>query len=81
MVADKVEVTSAKAGSSEAYIWTSEGKGEFTISESKDKIQGTKIQLHFEKRYMQNFLDKFSIKNIVKTYSDHISFPIELLTK
>ena len=79
MVADKVEVTSAKAGSSEAYIWTSEGKGEFTISESKDAIKGTKIQLHL-KQDMQNFLDKFSIKNIVKTYSDHISFPIELLT-
>lgn len=79
MVADKVEVTSAKAGSEETYIWSSEGKGEFTITESKEQVRGTKILLNLKKD-MNNFLDKFSLKNIVKTYSDHISFPIELLT-
>ncbi|MBT4879270.1 MAG: molecular chaperone HtpG [Alphaproteobacteria bacterium] len=78
MVADKVTVISTKAESEQSYIWVSEGKGEFTIEESTEKVNGTRISLHM-KQGMENFLDKFNIKNIVKTYSDHIAFPIELV--
>lgn len=77
MVADKVTVISKKAGSKKAYKWESEGEGQYTVEESDEDIaQGTKITLHI-KEGLDEFLDKHRISHIIKTYSDHISFPVE----
>lgn len=78
MVANKMTVISNKAGSKKTHIWSSKGSGEFAISEAEEQIQGTKIILDL-KDDAKEFLDSFRIKNIVKTYSDHIAFPIELV--
>ncbi len=76
MVADYVEVISTKAGSDKTYIWASKGEGEYTIGESEEKLhRGTKIILHI-KSESDNCLDQFYIKNIIKSYSDHIATPI-----
>ncbi|MCG8510922.1 MAG: ATP-binding protein, partial [Rhodospirillales bacterium] len=77
MVADKVEVTSRKAGEDQAWIWVSDGKGEFTISEGTRDSQGTTVKLFIEKAEKE-FLEPLRIRNIVKTYSDHIGVPILL---
>lgn len=80
MVADKVRVISSKAGENKAFKWESEGTGEFILEEISDDIRGTKITL-FLKQDFDKFLDKFNVKNIIKTYSDHIGFPIELIAE
>ena len=79
MVADKVSVVSNKIGSDKVYMWTSEGKGQFTVEESDIKHRGTKIIIYLKKE-SDAYLDKFHVKHLVKTYSDHIVFPIELIT-
>ncbi len=75
MVADKVEVLTAKAGSDKAYLWTSDGKGEFTIDESKRDGRGTTVTLHLAKDATE-YLEEMRIENIIKSYSDHIGIPI-----
>ncbi|PIR39653.1 MAG: molecular chaperone HtpG [Alphaproteobacteria bacterium CG11_big_fil_rev_8_21_14_0_20_39_49] len=77
MVADEVSVISKKAGEKEAYKWTSKADGKYSIEEvSEDISSGTVITL-FLKEDSEEFLDKHRIKHIIRTYSDHISFPVE----
>ncbi len=75
MVADKVTVVSTRAGSDESWQWESDGAGEFTISPAEAAPAGTSITLHLKKGEEQ-YVDKFRLRHIVQTYSDHISFPI-----
>lgn len=77
MVADKVEVTSTKAGEENSFKWSSNGESGYEIEEVDSAPRGTQIKL-FMKDSEVEFLDEFRIRHIVKTYSDHISFPIEL---
>lgn len=80
IVADKVTVTSRRAGADEAWQWESNGEGEFTIAavEGKNAPRGTAICLHLrEGSDYDVYLDKFRLKHIVETYSNHISIPIE----
>ena len=78
MVADEMVVTSRKAGEKEVWQWRSSGDGEYTLKQLTDSslTRGTSITLHL-KADEDEFLDKFRLRHIVKTYSDHISFPIE----
>src|SRR3978361_503265 len=48
MVADRVEVTSRKAGSEEAFTWASEGAGQFTLAPATREQPGTDILLHIK---------------------------------
>ena len=79
MIANKVEVLSRKAEESELWLWQSEGNNSFSIDLAEnnlfDSTSGTKIILHL-KEEAKEFLDRFHIKNIIQTYSDHINFPI-----
>jgi len=75
MIADKVTVISARAGQSESWQWDSEGAGEFTIAPASKADHGTDITLHL-KDGQEQYLDKFRLRHIIQTYSDHISFPI-----
>jgi len=80
MVAEEMEVISHKAGEKETWLWKSRGEGEYTIKqlETCDFNRGTSVTLHL-KSGEDDFLDKFRISNIVKTYSDHIAFLIVLM--
>ena len=79
MIADNVEVISKKYNSTKTYDWKSSGGGSFTIGESLENIdRGTKIILHL-KEGENDFLDRFHIKHIVQTYSDHINIKIEFI--
>jgi len=75
MVADKVEVTTKKAGEEQAFLWTSAGDGEFEIENTTMEGHGTTIVMHL-KEAEDEFLEVHRIDTIVKKYSNHIPFPI-----
>ncbi|MBI2241578.1 MAG: molecular chaperone HtpG [Magnetospirillum gryphiswaldense] len=75
MVADKVVVTTRKAGESQGWRWESDGKGAFTISEAHDAARGASLELHLRED-AQEFLEAFRLKSIIKRYSDHINIPV-----
>ena len=79
MVADEMEVITRKAGEKDVWKWRSKGDGEYTLKklENEEMTRGTKIILHL-KAGEDEFIEKFRLRHIIKTYSDHISFPIEL---
>jgi molecular chaperone HtpG len=79
IVAAKVIVNTRRAGltAEHGVRWTSTGEGEFDL-ETIDKVdRGTEIILEL-KEDQDEFLDDFRLRNIVKTYSDHISMPIQM---
>ncbi len=78
MVAEKVEVLTRRAGEDEAWLWTSDGRGEYTIAEAERPERGTSVTLHLGKDE-DEFLDPGRLRSIVTTYSDHIGFPILLV--
>jgi len=82
MVADKVDVISRKAGEDDAFLWSSDGQGSFELSKISGELpsRGTTIILHLRKD-LDEYLDKFRIRHIVSTYSDHISIPIEWINE
>ncbi len=75
MVADKVEVTSKKAGEEKAFTWISTGDGEYEIIESEKESHGTTIVLHL-KEDESEFLEEYRLTSIITKYSNHIPFPI-----
>ena len=76
MVADDITVLSTKAGQKKTWQWHSTGDGSYDICEATEKHpRGTSVILHL-KDNQKEFLDKHRIKHIVKTYSDHIGFPV-----
>lgn len=77
MVAEKVVVTTKKAGSEQAYSWISDGSGEYEILECKKDTHGTQIALYLKKDEKQ-FASRWEIESIIKKYSEHVAFPIFL---
>ncbi len=77
IVADTVAVTSRRAGSDEAFRWTSAGDGQFTLEAASRAERGTTIVLHL-KDGEDEFLDGWNLRRLVRTYSDHIGFPIRM---
>ena len=77
MVADKVTVTSRKAGAAKTHSWESDGLGTFTVEEAEKTPRGTTITLHL-KEDAKDYLDAWKIESVVKAYSDHIAHPIML---
>ena len=76
MVADKVTLTTRKAGSPAAgCCWESTGDGTYTIEECDKATRGTEIVLHL-KEEMQEYLDEWKIRSIVKKYSDYVQYPV-----
>ncbi|MED5239233.1 MAG: molecular chaperone HtpG [Pseudomonadota bacterium] len=81
IVADKVTVETRKAGAddSSGVRWESDGKGEFTVEPVQRDQPGTSVILHLRED-AQEFLDPFKLRQVVNQYSDHVAFPIRLLT-
>jgi molecular chaperone HtpG len=83
MVADRIEVTSRRAGTDNTWTWSSTGGTGFDLApageEQASRVQrGTEIVLHIKKD-SERYLQRFELERIVRTYSDHILFPIELM--
>lgn len=79
IVADKVIVTSRKAGdpAEQGVRWESEGKGEFTVETVSATRRGTEIVLHL-KEDAKDLANEYRLREIAKRYSDHISLPIKM---
>ncbi len=84
MVAQKVEVKSKKFGSDQAFKWISEGADGYDIEPcDMDKI-GTVITMYLKENTddenYDSFLQEYTLKNLVKKYSDYIKYPIKMMT-
>ena len=78
MVAERVEVISRRAGEEHAWRWTSDGRQGFAIEELGEPApRGTSVILHLREE-AKEFLDEFRLRQIVRSYSDHIAVPILL---
>ena len=77
MVASKVEILTKKAGEDNAWSWESDGVSGFEIKEAKKESNGTEITLYL-KDEDKNFTDTIYLRHIIRTYSDHIDYPIVL---
>ncbi len=77
MVADRVEVTSRRAGDDQAHRWTSDGRGQFEVEPAERAQSGTTVTLHLNDDGKE-FASRYRIEGIVKRYSNHIPHPIHL---
>ena len=77
MVANKVEVITRRAGEEQAYKWISDGVDGFEISETTREKIGTDIKLYL-KEDAKDYTDTIYLRHIIRTYSDHINYPIVL---
>ena len=77
MVADKVEILTRRAGEDKAWFWVSNGVDGFEIREAEKKTNGTEIKLFLEQDE-KNYTDSIYLRQIIRTYSDHINYPIVL---
>ncbi|MCA9632622.1 MAG: molecular chaperone HtpG [Myxococcales bacterium] len=77
LVADEVRVVSRRAGSEEAFAWTSEAKESFAIEATERGERGTDVVLKLKDDAKQ-YLDGWRIRQLVTRYSDYVSHPIEL---
>ena len=77
VVSESVDVTSHRAGEDQAWTWSSDGLGEFTIAEAEQASRGTSITLHLKDEEGE-FLEAHRLRSVVKRYSDHIAIPVIL---
>lgn len=77
IVAHEIELITRKAGTdeNEATHWQSKGEGEFTLTKTTRDKAGTTVILHMREDDL-DLLNEWSIRDIVKKYSDHIAYPI-----
>ena len=75
MVADRVDVLTMKAGEDKAWLWSSDGRGEFTIEPAERDGNGATVILHLNKGEKE-FLEQPRLAHIIKEHSDHIGVPI-----
>jgi molecular chaperone HtpG len=83
MVAERIVVTSRRAGSDEVWTWSSSGSSGFDIAPAAEEVakriaRGTEIVLHL-KPEAKKYLETYEIERIVGAYSDNIQLPIELV--
>jgi molecular chaperone HtpG len=83
MVADRVDVFSRRAGSDEAWLWSSDGKGTFTVAPAPladAPARGTRVVLHLMED-AKSYAERFTLERIVKAQSGHVPVPIAIVEK
>ena len=83
MVAERIVVTSRRAGADQVWVWSSSGGSGFEIALADEAaasrvVRGTEIVLHLKKD-AEKYLEAYEIERIVRGYSDNIQFPIFLV--
>jgi molecular chaperone HtpG len=83
MVAERIVVTSRRAGSDQVWVWSSSGGSGFEIAPASEEtakrvVRGSEIVLHLKKDAAK-YLETYEIERIVRAYSDNIQFPIFLV--
>ena len=82
MVADQITVITKKYGESQAYRWESDGADGYTVTPCDKETVGTDIIMHIkpdegEETYGE-FLQEYTLRSLVKKYSDYIRWPIRM---
>ena len=83
MVADKVDVVSRKAGTGEAWQWSSDGKGSFSVQPAgleDAPARGTRVVLHLMED-AKNYTGKWAVERIIREQSGHVPVPIQIVEK
>ncbi|ROO31174.1 molecular chaperone HtpG [Salinisphaera japonica] len=78
IVADEVVVDTRRGGEATGVRWISDGGGEYTLEEIDKPQRGTTVTLHLREGE-EEFTESQRLRHLVKTYSDHIGFPIKML--
>ncbi|MFI1033935.1 molecular chaperone HtpG [Streptomyces sp. NPDC020951] len=85
MVADEMTLVTRRAGESKGTRWSSRGEGTYTLETVEDAPQGTAVTLHLkpadDEDKLQDYTSPWTIKEIVKRYSDFITWPIRSVPK
>ncbi len=83
MVAKSVEVKSKKFGTDEAFCWFSEGADGYEIEPCKMDKDGTEIVIYLkdntDDENYDKYLDEYTIRNLIRKYSDYIKYPIKMM--
>ena len=82
MVSDRITVITRKYGADQAYRWESDGADGYTITPCEKDTVGTDIIMHIkpdtdEEKYSE-YLEEYTLRNLVKKYSDYIRWPIRM---
>jgi molecular chaperone HtpG len=83
MVADRVDVITRRAGSAEAWLWSSDGKGSYTVAAidpAEAPERGTRVILHLIDD-AKDYLDRHKLERIIKSRSGHVPVPISIIDK
>ncbi len=83
MVADRVDVVSRRAGGAEAWTWSSDGKGTYSVEASdpaEAPAHGTRVLLHLMED-AKTYTSKWTIERIIREQSGHVPVPIQLVEK
>jgi len=85
MVADRVVVETRRAGSDEGWRWSSTGDGAYEIEPVEGLARGTVVSLHLreaaegeEGEGARKFLEEFTLRDVVRRYSDFVEYPIQM---
>ncbi|TWV53929.1 molecular chaperone HtpG [Streptomyces misionensis] len=82
MVADEVTLVTRRAGEAQGTRWTSRGEGTYTLTTVEDAPQGTSVTLHLKpadpENQLHDYTSPWKIREIVKRYSDFITWPIRM---
>ena len=78
MVADRVTVTSRRAGTEEAWTWASEGQGSYTLAPATRDEPGTTIVMHL-KEDADEYLESYRLDHLVRKWADFITVPIAIV--
>ncbi len=83
MVAESVEVKSRKFGTEESFRWYSEGVDGYSIEECVKETCGTdiliKLKPNTEDEDFDKYLEEYTIRNLIRKYSDYIKYPIKMM--
>ena len=83
MVGKNVTVKSRKFGSDEAFKWYSEGADGYEIEPCDKDTTGTEIIIalkdNTDDENYDTYLEEYTIRNLIKKYSDYIKYPIKMM--
>ena len=83
MVADKVDVISRRAGSEDAWQWSSDGKGTYSVAPialADAPNRGTRVVLHLMQDAV-SYTERFTLERVVRDQSGHVPVPIAIVEK
>jgi molecular chaperone HtpG len=82
MVAERVDVLSRRAGTDASWLWSSDGKGTFSVSAlpSEALSRGTRVILHLMED-AKTYTERATLERLVKAHSGHVPVPILLVEK